>query len=143
MTSPKRVLQLLALAAFTLCASAAFADEAVAPKTAAAVASPQAKAEAPSPQEGFNFADLGIPEPTNRSCTASTTCSFVGGTPVMCTGTFTCVQNANWVKCDGAATVYCTCNPANIPNCADPVGFCNCWSASPTNGFLVCKREFC
>jgi len=139
--SPKRVLQIVALAAFTLSATAVFAEEAAVPKATPAAASPQVKAEAPSPQQDFNLADLGIPEPTNRTCSPSTTCSLVGGTPVMCTGT-TCVQNANWVECDGTVH-YCTCNPSNVHNCADPTDFCACFNAMPTNGFFECRQAFC
>jgi hypothetical protein len=78
----------------------------------------------------------------NRSCTASTSCATLGGTPIMCTGVQSCNWNTSWVLCDGNVT-YCTCNPANITDCRDPQGFCNCWNQSPTNGWGNCRRTYC
>jgi hypothetical protein len=138
MTSPKRILQICILTTFTLGATTLFADDAAPAPATAAVSSPQAQA----PDTGINFADLGMPAPTNRSCTASTSCSTLGGTPIMCSGTSSCTFNTSWVLCDGTVT-YCTCNPANITNCADPAGFCTCWDASPTNGWGNCRKQYC
>ena len=138
----KRILQICILSILILSATAVFAEDVAAPGNNAVVSSPQAKPEAPSPQEGIKPGDLGIPEPINRSCTASTSCSTLGGTPIMCSGVSSCTFNTSWVLCDGNVT-YCTCNPANIPTCADAAGFCACWNASPTNGWGVCRFNYC
>lgn len=138
MIGPKQILQICILSSLTLSAATVFAED----MANGVVSSPKAKTEAPSLQARVNLRDLGIPEPMNRSCTASTSCSRLGGSPIMCTGTSSCVFNTSWVDCDGTLT-YCTCNPANINDCADPVGFCGCWSAAPTNSFLICRRNYC
>lgn len=137
----KRTFLICTLSALTLGTTAVLAQDVAAPKTSAAVASSQAKPEVP-PQDGFDLGALFNPKPVNRSCTASTDCSAVGGTPIMCSGVFTCVWNASWVDCDNTVT-YCTCNPANITSCRDPQGFCDCWNASPTNGWGNCRRAYC
>jgi hypothetical protein len=142
MTGLNRILQICTLSALTLCATAVFAQDVAAPKDNAAVSSPQAKPEAPSSQEGIDLGDLFNPQPVNRSCTASTSCATLGGTPIMCSGVSSCNWNTSWVLCDGNVT-YCTCNPANISNCRDPQGFCDCWNASPTNGWGVCRQNYC
>jgi hypothetical protein len=143
MISPKRILQICILSTLTLCATAVSAENSAVPKDNSVASILTGKTEAPSLQKGFNLAELGIPEPTNRSCTASTDCHYLGGTPIMCAGNFDCRSSVSWVQCEGGPFTYCTCNPSNITDCADPVGFCTCWNGSPTNGFLNCRRSFC
>jgi len=138
MKRTKRILQICILASLTLGATTVFAEDAAVSKTPAAASSPQAQ----TPQEGVSLPDLGVPQPLNRSCTASTSCATLGGTPIMCSGNTSCNWNTSWVLCDGNVT-YCTCNPANITNCRDPQGFCSCWNASPTNGWGVCRQQYC
>ncbi|MFL6234382.1 MAG: hypothetical protein ACJ76N_14715 [Thermoanaerobaculia bacterium] len=141
MTGLKRTFLICTLSALTLGATAMLAQDVAAPKDNAAVSSPQAKTEAP-PQEGIDLGALFNPQPVNRSCTASTSCATLGGTPIMCSGS-SCTGNTSWVLCDGNIT-YCTCNPSNITSsCRDPQGFCDCWNAAPTNGWGVCRQEFC
>ena len=140
MTGLKRIFLICTLSALTLGATAVFAQDVAAPKDNVAVS--QAKTEAP-PEEGLlDLRNLVLPQPTNRSCTASTSCATLGGTPIMCSGNISCNWNTSWVLCDGNIT-YCTCNPANIANCRDPQGFCDCWNASPTNGWGNCRRAYC
>jgi hypothetical protein len=144
MNSLKRTLQICILSTLTLSTMKVFAEGvAAAPSDNAVVSSSQAKPETPSVKEGINLRDLGIQEPVNRNCTASATCSLLGGTPIMCIGNSSCTSTISWIRCDMATPIYCTCNPTNIINCRNPQGFCECWSASPSNGFGPCRQAYC
>lgn len=141
MMALKRILQICVLSACVLSPAAVFADEVALRMAEEALFSPQT-AEAPSLQEGIDFGNLDVPEAISLSCTATSQCTPVGGTPVTCTGVTTCSSAANWVTCDNTITP-CTCNPAGVPTCYDPVGFCQCWSAAPTYNWGVCRQAFC
>lgn len=146
MNRSKRVIQICILAILSLGTMAAFAADGL----AAGVLQPAQVADvAPSApgdldRSGGAFLEIfGAPAPEKRSsCMQTAPCSPVGGTPIACTGLTTCTGTSVWVSCDGVQT-NCTCNPANLPSCADPEGFCNCWSASPTNGWGVCRQAYC
>lgn len=147
MTGPKRIFCLCALSALIL-ATTAFAGDVAAPKDNPGVSSPQATVEAPAPQaqepqQGINFGDLFTPQPINRSCTANTDCHLVGGSPIMCTGVSTCWWTATFVLCDGTNETTCTCNPNNLPSCADPTDFCACYNMSPEHNYLSCHQTYC
>jgi len=133
MTALKRILQICVLSACVLSPTVVFADE--------VVSNPQT-AQAPSLQEGIDFARLGTPEPINLSCTATSACTPVGGVPLTCTGSGTCSSGSLSVSCDGTIT-YCTCNPSGVPTCYDPVGFCNCWNQSPSHNWGACRQGYC
>jgi len=144
MSGSKRILPIFLLAAFTLSA-AAFADGATptarAARTNEGVAAAQAK---PASLRSLERSIFGGPQDrltTKTSCTSNASCSPVGGTPVSCTGA-SCTGTSVWVLCDGNYT-FCTCNPNNIPTCTDPVGFCECWTAAPVNGWGVCRQAHC
>lgn len=138
MPSVKKCLQLFVLALCVLSSTAVFAADDLAAIQSDAVASNPAD----QPQE-IDFGALGLtPEPVNKSCTATSQCTPVGGVPTSCVGSSTCSSAANWVTCDGVITP-CTCYPAGVPTCYDPVGFCQCWSASPTHNWGICRQGYC
>lgn len=144
MDSLKRLFQFCVLSACLLVSATAFASEGevAAPAPAAAVASSEAT-EPSSPEEGMiDFGNLGMPDPTNRSCTATSNCSVVGGTPITCNGTSTCTFGSSWVTCDGQDS-YCTCVPQNVPTCYDGACFCNCWAAAPKFNWGACRQACC
>jgi hypothetical protein len=138
----RRIFQICAFAACVMGSTVAFALDPGVDVSSNAVAVTSTEATEPSPQGELDFGDLLMPEPTFRSCTATSQCTPVGGTPVSCVGVSTCSSAANWVVCD-SVTTYCTCNPANIPTCVDPVGFCRCWSQSPATSWGACRQAYC
>jgi hypothetical protein len=141
MSTLKRLLQVSALSLCVLSSTAllALADSAGTADVPAASDSAE-KVELPYP-EGIDFGDLFAPEPIHLSCTATSQCTQVGGIPVSCGGS-TCASYALWVTCDGQLTP-CTCNPSSVPNCLDPVAFCECWSDNPSQNYIVCRRAHC
>lgn len=128
----KRLLQTSVLAVCVLSSTAVFAAD------APVVTSP----EAPALQEEIDFGALFTPEPMNRSCSATSACTPVGGIPVSCAGNSSCLVYANWVTCDG--TPYpCTCNPEGMNNCLNPEAFCECWNLAPLSNYITCRRQYC
>jgi hypothetical protein len=142
MSTLKRLLQVSALSLCVLSSTAvlALADSAGPGADVQAASDSTAKVELPAP-EGIDFGDLFAPEPIHLTCTATSQCTQVGGIPVSCGGS-TCTSYALWVTCDGHLTP-CTCNPSGISNCIDPVAFCECWSANPSQNYIVCRRAHC
>lgn len=149
MISMKRIFQICVLSVCALSPTTVFAEAAEAAgevalfKSDVDIPGSQVTPETPSVEEGLDFGDLGVPEPMKRSCTATSQCTPVGGTPLTCTGSASCsTPTAMSVRCDGTTT-YCSCNPSNIPPpCADPVGFCACYTAAPWN-WANCRQTLC
>ncbi len=143
MPSLKKLLQLSVLAVCALSSTVVFAaDELAVIQPEVAASNPAEQPEASALPQEIDFGALFTPEPVNKSCTANSQCTPVGGTPISCVGVTTCSSAANWVICDGVMTP-CTCNPANVPTCYDPVGFCQCWSAAPAHAWGPCRQAYC
>jgi hypothetical protein len=143
MPSLKRLLQMSVLSICVMSSTVVLAMDDSAVTSADVVASSSTeKPELPSLQKEIDFGALFTPEPTNLSCTATSQCTPVGGAPVSCNGVTTCSSAGSWVNCDGQITP-CTCNPSGVPDCTNPVAFCQCWSQSPTHNWGICRQTHC
>lgn len=141
MPALKRLLQVPAFAVCVLSSTVVFAADGLATvQPVAVVSSLEETPEVPSLQEEIDFGALFTPEPINRSCTATSQCTPVGGVPQSCVGVTTCSSAATWVTCDHQIT-YCTCNPSGVPNCFDSAGFCNCWNSN--HNTFACRQIYC
>lgn len=140
-----RFVQICVLSAFFLSTVAVFAAEqpVAAPSNNTAPVDTVTVTEQATPpaDQIFDLGSLFTPQPTNRDCTATCPCTATGGKPISCVASTSCSSGASFVECDGAFH-YCACNPANLPLCRDPVGFCACFNASPSQ-FVACLRANC
>jgi hypothetical protein len=141
MLSLKRLLQVSVFAVCVMSSTVLFAVGAPAVTQPEVVASsPAEQPETPALPEEIDFGALFTPEPLNRSCTATSDCTPVGGVQKTCTGVTTCSSAANWVTCDNVIT-YCSCYAPGVPTCYNPTGFCACWEQY--HNWASCRQGYC
>src|ERR1700733_5791393 len=143
MTTLNRLLTIcILLSAFATNSTTGFAvdlHEALASSNNAVISQVKERTE-PSSDPGIDFGSLFMPQPKNRSCTASSDCSVTGGSPISCTGSSSCTFIAFRVTCDNQTT-YCSCVPQNLTFCSDAISFCSCYNVG--HQYVSCWRSYC